>query len=278
MSTNECRCGKPTRDAAYVCDDCSHALAVALGEISWLDDELEITVTRQKGVDYRTKGGTAGSERPSMVVWTAADARRNLTAVLMAWVRYCHQNNIQNSSPHPGLPAETMKDMAGWLAWRVDGLSLNQYGPTAVQQITRAIGKPGEGDWEPSGLFRYIDRRPEKQYLGNCTCEGGRLYAHSGAAFAHCNMCGIATDAEDLRSKVLRDLEDRLCTADEIAEFSTYLGLKADREQVRKHVEYLGRKTRIARHAAVNGDAHRYRFGEVYQKLVERDYGKKAVS
>jgi hypothetical protein len=93
-----CRCGRPTRDAAYVCDDCSHALAAALGEVPWLETELEVTITRAKGVDYRTKGGTASSERPSPVVWSAADARAHLRAVLVSWVRFCHEESVRNQA------------------------------------------------------------------------------------------------------------------------------------------------------------------------------------
>ena len=96
--TNECRCGKPTRDAAYVCDDCQHALSVALGEVPWLAEELEISVSRQKGANYA--GTTArGTERPSPVNWGAAEARGHLRAVLVSWARFSREEGVRNSAP-----------------------------------------------------------------------------------------------------------------------------------------------------------------------------------
>jgi hypothetical protein len=32
-TTSECRCGRPTRDDAYVCEDCGSSLARALGDV-----------------------------------------------------------------------------------------------------------------------------------------------------------------------------------------------------------------------------------------------------
>ena len=50
MSETECRrCGRPARDAAYYCEECGNALSVALGEIPWLDEELEVTISGQRG-------------------------------------------------------------------------------------------------------------------------------------------------------------------------------------------------------------------------------------
>jgi len=97
--TNTCKCGRPTRDEAYVCDTCSEELAKALGDIPWLESELETTITRTKGVDYRTKGGTRASERPSPVVWGAAEARGHLRAVLVAWSKFSSEEGVRNSAP-----------------------------------------------------------------------------------------------------------------------------------------------------------------------------------
>ena len=99
MSENLCRCGKPTRDAAYVCDPCGQELATALGDVAWLDEQLEITITRTSGVDYRTLGGTASSETPSPVHWVASDARGHLKALLVSWALFAYQEDVRNSAP-----------------------------------------------------------------------------------------------------------------------------------------------------------------------------------
>jgi len=263
--TNECRCGKPTRDAAYVCDDCSHALAVALGDIPWLDEELEITVSRQKGVDYRRVGGGKGgkkpTERPLPADMGASEARTHLRGVLVSWVRFCADEGVRNASPHPGIPDDTLIAISKWLLWRVDGLTLLDIGTEAVDEITSAVAH----------CHRLIDRPAEQQYLGACSvCDGGHLYARPGSRWARCGGCDAAEDADDRRSKLLDELDDRLCTAAEIARLSTYMGLKVDRETVRKRVNQWHKRGTIAREAAFT-DEPAFRFGIVRRLLEHND-------
>lgn len=259
--TDSCRCGKPTRDEAYFCDDCGHALSVALGEIPWLEEELDVTITRQKGVDYRTKGGTASSERPSPVVWSASEARGNLRAVLVSWVRFCADERVRNSSPHQGVPEDTLPAISRWLLWRVDGLSLLDIGPEAVDEITDAVAQ----------CHRLIDSPSQRQYLGPCkACEDdGRLYARQGATWARCDRCDTPVNADDLRVQLLASLDDRLCTAAEIARLSTYLGLKANREQVRNRINQWHKRGRITSESMFDEAA--FRFGIVWRLLAHED-------
>lgn len=264
----ECRCGRPTRDVNVGCDNCGDLLAQALGDVPWLDEQMEVTITRQQGIDYRRlgggKGGKKDAERPLPGNWTASEARTHLRALLVSWVLYSDAESIRNSDPLNGLPAEGLVPMSRWLLWRVDGLMLNDRAGDVVEQITSAI----------DACHRLIDRPADRQYLGECgemDC-AGRMYARPGGDVATCDSCRTPVKASEIRDRLLAELDDRLCTAKEIAELSTYLGLKADREQVRKHVEYLSRKERIVKHPAFSDQAV-YRFGEVYPLLVNRDYG-----
>lgn len=268
MSANECRCGKPTRDNAYSCDDCGDLLARALGEVPWLDEQLEVTITRQQGIDYRRlgggKGGKKDAERPLPGNWTASEARTHLRALLVSWARLCHEEGVRSSDPRLGLPDDNLLAIGRWLLWRVDGLLMHEAGSEAVDEITGAV----------ASCHRLIDRPADRQYLGDCgeqECSGS-LWARAGGEVATCDSCHTPTKAADLRGRLLSELDDRLCTAAEIAELSTYLGLKANRDTVRKYVEYLARKGRIEKHAAFSVAAV-YRFGEVYDLLVKRDYG-----
>lgn len=262
MSETTCRCGRPTRDEAYVCDQCAHDLNAALGDVPWLEEELQTTITRTKGVDYRTKGTTRSSERPSPVVWSASEASTHLKAVLVSWVLFCADEGVRNQSPHQAIPEDNLTAISRWLMWRVDGLTLLDIGPEAVDEITEAV----------KVCHRLIDSPAAKQYLGTCDeCETGRLYARPGAALARCNLCGTTIDAERLRAKLLDDLDDRLCTAAEIARLSTYLGLKADREQVRKKINQWSSRGMLHESASVTEEAT-FRFGAVYAMLVKDEY------
>ena len=272
--TNECRCGRPTRDAAFVCETCGDDLAKALGEVPWLTEELEVTVTRQKGVDYRGVGGGQGgkkpAERPSPVVWGASEARASLKALLVSWALFCEAESVRNSSPYPGLPDDDLPSLSRWLMWRVDGLTLVEIGLEAVDEITSAVAH----------CHRVIDRPADRQYLGQCHEQDctGRMYARPSSPAAHCDTCGTPVPAEEIRKRLLGELDDRLCTAAEIARLSTYLGLKADREQVRKRINQWASRGQLTEHPSVT-DEVTFRFGEVYDKLAADEYrAKKAIA
>lgn len=263
--TTECRCGRPARDAAYFCDDCGHALAVALGEVPWLDEELDVSISRQKGATYN--GTTSrGAEKPSPVNWGASEAKGHLRSVLVSWARFCDEEGVRNASPHLGLPVDTLPALSRWLLWRVDGLALLDIGPEAVDEITDAVAQ----------CHRRIDRPADRQYLGKCAeCEDGRLYARPGAAWAKCDACDQTTEAEKIRERLLSELDDRLCTAAEIARLSTYLGLRADRETVRKRINSWSSRG-VLTEAASFSDEPTFRFGTVYEMLTREEYGVKA--
>lgn len=262
MNANECRCGKPARDAAYFCDDCGDLLARALGEVPWLDEQLEVTVTRTSGIDYRTLGGAKATEAPSPVHWAASEARTHLKGLLVSWVLFCEAETVRSSDPHNGLPADNLPALSRWMLWRVDGLALHEIGIEAVDEITEAV----------QTCHRLIDKHPERQYLGTCEgCDTGRLYARPGSKSATCNACDASIDADAVRAKLLKELDDRLYTAAEIAGLSTYLGLKADRERVRKRINQWHKREQLQAHAAFS-DEPAFRFGEVYARLVAAEY------
>lgn len=98
-TTTTCRCGRPTRDAAYVCDDCLGRLNQSLGDVTWLSAELDTTISRSKGVDYTSRGGARDSETPMPYHPSAAEAGRDLKAILVSWVRFCQEEQVRNSAP-----------------------------------------------------------------------------------------------------------------------------------------------------------------------------------
>lgn len=263
-TTNECRCGRPTRDAAYSCDNCGDSLAKALGDVPWLEDQLDVSVTGQKGVDYRKIGGGSGgkkpNERPSPVAWGPSDARSHLRQILASWVRYCDEERVRNSDYRDGLPANDLAAMSRWLLWRVDGLMLIDIGAEAVDEITSAVAH----------CHRLIDRPPDKQFLGECRECGGDLYAVRGAKTARCMVCGQAVDAEAVRTALLERLDDQLMTAAEIARASTFLDIKADRDAVRKRINQWHKRKRITSEVTLTDEAV-FRFGIVWRLLVSED-------
>lgn len=231
MSDTTCRCGRPTRDAAFVCDDCSRSLAMVLAEVPWLEGELATTVAGLKGVDYRTRGGT-GTGTGSLVAWVPAEARADLRAVLVSWTLFCRDEHVRNQSATQELPEDTLEAVASWLAWRVDGLSLLDVGPDAVEEITTVVDR----------CRRIVDRPADREYSGRCgavtevdgldvTCERD-LYARPAAKFVTCSACGTTWDVARRRALLLTEARDVLATAVEISRAVSLLGaepLTADR-------------------------------------------------
>lgn len=268
---SECRCGRPTRDEAYVCEDCGDSLARALGDVPWLTEQLDISVTGQKGVDYRrvggSKGGKKATERPSPVSWGPSEARGHLRSLLVSWVLFCSSEGVRHQSVGNDLPDDDLIAMSRWMLNRVDGLLLHDIGSEAVDEITDAVAK----------CHRLVDRPAERQYLGNCevdpeTCPTGRVYSRPGSKWARCDTCGTTVDADVIRARLLTELDDRLCTAAEIARLSTYLGLKADRDTVRKRINQWHARGLLAAHPVIT-DEVTFRFGTVYARLASAEYG-----
>lgn len=261
--TNDCKCGKPMRDSLTICDTCTDDLGRALGDVPWLVEQLEITATKAKGVDYRGVGGGKGAkkpaERPLPVHWGASEATTHLRALLVSWCLFCHDEHVTSSDTRLGLPADDLTAMSRWLLWRVDGLARHELGPDALDELASAVAH----------CERVIDRHADRQYLGTCDgCQLGDLWAKPGSQWATCDHCEIATAADEVRAKVIRGLSDSCQTAAEIARLSTYLGLRKDREKVRNLVNQWHKRGRIERAGHLD-DEPTFVFGKVYALLLE---------
>lgn len=199
-----CNCGKATRDEAYVCDECLSDLARALGDVPWLVEQLDITLTKARGVDYAAMGGSPSSEKPLMLPFAAYEAANGLRRALVTWIRFCDEESVRNQSPKAGLPADTLQAMSAWLLWRVDGLGLSDLGSDAVSEITRAVGR----------ARMVIDRPAERRYAGPCEC-GRDLYSKPGAKLTKCKGCEREYDVEAMLKWMRAGVLGRLVTARE---------------------------------------------------------------
>lgn len=198
----ECICGRPTRDGAFVCDDDLDKLGALLGDMAWLDEELAITIGKQRGLP--TEGGSASAETAMPFHVAAAEIRDNLRNTLVGWVRVCAEEGVRSSDPSDRLPADTLTAISRWLLWRVDGLAFHEAGYEACDEMTYAITQ----------AMRAIDRAPERQYVGPCAC-GRDLYRKPGAKVARCRSCEAEYDADALTNSLRAQIMGRLVTARE---------------------------------------------------------------
>lgn len=209
-----CRCGRPTRDTLTACDACLDELAVALGDVAWLADELETTIARLRGLP--TEGGSRSSETPLPWHEKAGDARRHLHGLLGTWARFCDEKGVTHQSPTDGLPDDNLAALSRWLLWRVDGLARHDIAAEAIDEITSAV----------ASCRSVIDRRPDRWYAGPCVGEecGADLYAYRTTGDVTCRNCAAVYDVAARRTWLLAEAEDRLANASDIARAVSWLG------------------------------------------------------
>lgn len=261
-----CNCGKPTRDDAYVCDDCLDLLARTLGDVPALLEEVDITITRQQAAGQHGTSTARPAERPLPWNEKAAEALRALHSTLVGWVRFCDEEQVRSRDPRDGLPEDDTADLARWLMWRVDGLAFHELGHDAVDQIADAAAQ----------CWRIVFwKRRNRIYLGTCgkvaehdgepgdPCPG-EVYADEGSVYGVCeDTTEHIHSVTERQAELTRRLDDTLGTAAEIAGMTVYLGLDADRETVRKRINQWHTRARIrpAQHSPA-GDPM-FRYGEV---------------
>jgi hypothetical protein len=245
---SECSCGKSTRDDAYTCDDCGDKTARALGDVTWLVEELETTITKQRAaIDG---DGAASAETPLMYHLPAAEKRDALRHALVMAVRFCVEEGIRNQSPEQGWPEDTMVDMSRWLLWRVDGLTLNDMGDEVMRDIRDTV----------RACRHVIDKPPDRAYAGPCPECKRDLYHRHDAAEVKCSGCGNRFDVAEVNkwmdARIREHMVDKLVTAREGATLLGRMGLPVEQGTIDKWRE----RKRIDE-ASHNAAGHRlYRF------------------
>lgn len=259
--THECGCcGRPTD--AYVCATCEETFSIALGDCPWVDDELETSTTRQKAAG--TQGSARGTE--TSLPWNpkAANARRQLLTALSKWAHYCSRHKIAGTPRWHG--RDTIPSRSRWLMNCVHGLTLDPRGPEAMREIQTLVAE---------GERIIFWKRKNRIYLGPCDqaiidedgllitdkCPGD-VYAEEGEPVGSCEECEQGVTVAIRKADLEKQLDDRLCTAAEIARLSTYLGLHVDRERVRKQVNAWNGKKIHPSSRDLAGDPM-FRYGDV---------------
>lgn len=275
--TNECRCGRETRGETFtVCEQCESDLEKALGDCAWLDDELETTITRQRGAGMT--GGSPSAEHGLPWHDKAAEAQRKLHGLLVWWMRFCVEEHVRGLPTKD--PADKIPSLSRWLLHAVHGLTLHELGSDAVDEITDAVAE----------CRRIVFwKRASRIYLGTCgqtvadedgevitlSCEG-EVYAEEGEPVGTCDLCGQGVTVVIRKEQIDKRLHDRLCTPAEIATYAVYLGLSAPREQVRKRVNYWHRHKRIEHKGDNQKGEPLFKYGDV-RNMLYAEFGRNSA-
>lgn len=257
--TADCpRDGRPINDNAYVCRSCGEQLAQALGNVSALADELDVSLSRQTGGGYRIGG--RGADKPLPYDTGASEAGWVLKNTLVSWVRELIEDGEQ-------WPHDTLTDIARWLLASVEDMRRREDAEMAVDEITAAV----------ASVTRVIDRRAERVYAGIChhISDDGLeciepLYGRPEKDGVTCNGCGERYSVKERRDDMLDTLNDMLFTAAEIATLAKYLDVLDGRDKVRKLINTWGNRKILEVHGLTLEGVPRYKFSEAVGMVVTR--------
>lgn len=259
-------CNRPS-DGWFVCTNCGVVAGNKLLDFAdWLIDDLQLVVTRQTRY---TQGGGGGRSSSTPLIFNdrAADHAGGLATMLDTTARMVAEDNQWELTHHDAAGA------ARWLEHHVSAVRLHVDGGETVDSINA---------WHKA-VLSVVDRPNPRQYLGDCGAKGvlpeyphevcpGQIYGRPNQPEARCDTCGTEYQADELRKKLLAELDDRLVPASEAARLVTYLGIPLDRNQVRKRINQWASRGRIQKHE-IEGE-NVFRFGEIYVLLLE-DEGKR---
>ena len=140
--TQNCACGRPSGDDAYVCTGCAdHARGALRHIVDGLDVDLTVTLAKQDQIGDPNAGHetkpTKASEAPLPLNLRAVEARSILRNTLVTWVRIVHSDGSSATS----LPGDTIDAMARWLLPTVGWIRHRGYGPEFVDEIGAAVAQ-----------------------------------------------------------------------------------------------------------------------------------------
>lgn len=150
MSTCATGCGRPTE--RMLCGRCLGVLRADLGDVGWLDEQLELVLSKQVALTEQAGGRSA--ETPLPLARGALKARSVLRNRLVGWVRDLRGDEPAITGPvcqrcdHGScaairwfdLPADTLPMMAAWLMCREDDIAMHQAADELAGEIREAVG------------------------------------------------------------------------------------------------------------------------------------------
>lgn len=253
---NNCPCGRPAGSSA-LCENCSHALQVALGDISshWVD--LDTVKARQ--THYGGTGGGRGGEKPLPVdarfLGWDADGSRLQEAVkntMGTWARIVMEERPVITGPtHDAClhvtcsilrrsrpPRDDVASVCRYLLGHADWIRTQHWAPEILDELVDMAGQ----------LRRMVDRPAEKWFVGPCDHCSKDLYAKTGAQVVECRDCEWTYVVRDRRQWLLDQINDQLYTAAELARAVSWLGSEPlTAERIRKWAQ----RKRIVAHGSV---------------------------
>jgi len=244
-------CSRPIPDMAYLCSVEATKLRTELERVALVAGEAMTTIAKQARIGGG--GRRTDPEVPLPVNLTAAADHDAAVNTLTTWARHVQE---ESGRPLPEVEGHPLIALAAWLVGQLDWLRHRPEAEEAFDEIGDACRV----------LVRVVDRAADRIIVGQCGC-GEYLYAVRGREHVTCSGCNTQYNVEAARDLLRESLDQRLCTAAEIALLAAYLGLAGKREQVRHKITVWADRGLVVRHSEIRGEPA-YVFGEVVARLM----------
>lgn len=248
MAEHDCaRCVYPILDTAYACHECGKYVAKRLREQAENYAEMHLQIARQSR--YGDKVRLSGSEPPLPFSVEASIDHGSVVNTITTWARHISEQRGEQ-------PPSVGRNLMLWLADQTDWLRYRQEAGEALDEL----------DYATRIVERCIDAPAQHWYAGRCQNDdcGADLYGRTGAKVVRCRQCGADYDAEQTKTWLLRQADDVLGTASEVARFvSSMRGDLVTSAQIRG----MAFRGRIAAHGKDRLERPTYRVGDVIGAL-----------
>lgn len=199
-------CDRPILDTAYVCSLCSDRTGKNLLVGAELYMEMAVAIARL--VKFGDPIGRGRSEMPLPFDWDRSVDRSTVDNVVSTWARHIVE---ETGAWTPSNVGEVMR----WLAdpKQINWLRYRQEAAEAFDEL----------DYAARLVIRCVDSPSERWYAGPCSTDGCTedLYGRPNASTLRCKECGTIHDAQARRDWLLKQADDVLGTATEVARFAS---------------------------------------------------------
>lgn len=199
-------CDYEILDTAYCCKRCGDRTAKNLLAGGELYVEMAVAVARQ--VRFGDPVGRGRSEQPLSFDWDKSVDRSSVDNTVTTWARHIVE---QTGAWCPANVGELMRWLAD--AKQIDWLRYREEAAEALDEL----------DYAARLVVRCVDSPSERWYAGPCNAGDCTedLYGRANATVLKCKECHAEYDADARRDWLLKQADDVLATAAEVARFAS---------------------------------------------------------
>lgn len=243
----------PTPTEMFLCGIHWGRLERALGDVAWLSQELDVTLSRQSRAGTGTAGAGGGREQSLPLHLGALQAGEHLRVILASWVRDLWETNAPRVGDEiPPLEVDNHAvGLSRWLLRHPTWIQLHPAVDDLYEEVLEAVNRARQA----------IDRAPGTVYLGQCSAlvEGVEcpedLYGLVGRETVRCRTCGTEHQLAQRRQVLLDAVEHQYVPTTVLVGLVTGLGQHLTSAMVR-NLKARGRITAWVRDETVEPDEH----------------------